>query len=78
MVISFSEVVSKYEFDCSPAEEFGDFINYARLLELNHKGNPSSWCNNQKGVERIYKKLDRLLGNASWLNLNGGEVSYLT
>ena len=43
-----SEVVSKYEFGSHTIEEFGDFINYAGLMELNHTGNPLSWCNNQK------------------------------
>ncbi|KAL3617571.1 hypothetical protein CASFOL_037892 [Castilleja foliolosa] len=48
------------------------------LSELNHKGNPFTWSNNQQGKSRIWEKLDRILMNSNaFNNLPDMEVLHL-
>ncbi|XP_074278011.1 uncharacterized protein LOC141601616 [Silene latifolia] len=39
------------------------------LLDIPFKGPRFTWCNNRKGVHRIYERLDKALGSKEWFTL---------
>ncbi|KAL5704560.1 [histone H3]-lysine(4) N-trimethyltransferase [Ranunculus cassubicifolius] len=45
---------------------FNKFINDAQLLDMGFVGSKFTWCNNQEGRSRVYTRIDRVLGTASW------------
>ncbi|WOL16244.1 hypothetical protein Cni_G25031 [Canna indica] len=51
-------------------KDFDSFIDEAGLLEPNAVEPLFTWTNNRKGNARIQAKLDRVLFNAKWLDLN--------
>ncbi|KAJ0960132.1 hypothetical protein J5N97_002080 [Dioscorea zingiberensis] len=42
------------------------FLVNNNLMELETIGNPFTWCNNQRGLTKIWAKLDRFFVNESW------------
>ncbi|XP_050207635.1 uncharacterized protein LOC126657054 [Mercurialis annua] len=56
------------EIDYQAAEEFKEGIRNANLLELKRIGNEFTWCNNQTGEERIWRKLDWDFVNDRWMD----------
>lgn len=76
-VLATTKVVGRGRFDFPSADDFNDFIQFTGLDELQYHGNLFSWCNNQQGIDRIYKRLDRPLGNTEWLEKVSYFVTYL-
>ncbi|KAF7815029.1 reverse transcriptase [Senna tora] len=52
---------------CKGAENFQDTLETVGLVELPNKGIHYTWTNNKEGDEEVWEKLDRALGNLSWL-----------
>ena len=57
-------------FCVSKVESFLNFIDGARLTDLGFSGTNFTWCNNRLGSAKIWKRLDRVLVNQQWLNLD--------
>ena len=76
-VESSSDYVGSGNFDFASSDDFCDFKQFAGVEEMLHEGNCLSWCNNQQGVDRVYKRLDRLLINAEWMEQCNACVEYL-
>ena len=76
-VTATSECIGGGAFDFPSADDFVDFLQFNGLGEVNHVGNVFSWCNNQQGVSRIYKRLDRMVANADFLDNFQFTVTYL-
>ncbi|KAL3637381.1 hypothetical protein CASFOL_018549 [Castilleja foliolosa] len=48
--------------------DFNSCLINNNLSELNYKGNPFTWGNNQQGKKRIWEKLNRILMNGTAFN----------
>ncbi|XP_021773155.1 uncharacterized protein LOC110737090 [Chenopodium quinoa] len=44
------------------------FLEDAGLVDLGFHGNPFTWTNAREGIELIQQRLDRAMGNLSWVN----------
>ncbi|KAL2933222.1 LINE-1 retrotransposable element ORF2 protein [Bienertia sinuspersici] len=42
-------------------------MEQCEMQDLPHGGNYYTWCNKQEAEHRVYSKLDRVMGNDSWL-----------
>lgn len=49
--------------DLPRIEEFQDFIGQTTLSDIGFHGSTYTWCNNQRGRERIMQHLDRVMFN---------------
>ncbi|XP_012842530.1 PREDICTED: uncharacterized protein LOC105962752 [Erythranthe guttata] len=52
--------------DISRMHDFQDFVMQAELLDAGFIGNPFTWSNNRSGLNRIWKRLDRVLINSDF------------
>lgn len=77
-VTSSNEVISATSFDFPPSDDFNDFLLVVGLCEIHHVGNSLSWCNNWKGIDRVYDRLDLILGNVDCIEKFDCQVSYLS
>ncbi|KAF9619848.1 hypothetical protein IFM89_009599 [Coptis chinensis] len=44
----------------------GTAVDECALMDLGLVGSILTWCNNQEGLARVYKRLDRALCNSAW------------
>ncbi|KAK1326501.1 hypothetical protein QJS10_CPA01g01152 [Acorus calamus] len=51
----------------SEVEEFRHWVDYNQIQELIQHGALYTWCNNRRGVARVWEKLDRIFATASWM-----------
>lgn len=66
-------------FVASEAEDLLLFMTQAEVFDAGFSGSRFTWCNNREGRARIWKKLDRVLLNHSFLQLNLNlSVQHLT
>lgn len=49
------------------SREFRDFIDSAGLIDLGYFGSWFIWCNNHLRPARVWKRIDRILVMAGWL-----------
>lgn len=49
--------------DYGSIQDFHECMLGSNLSEIGFEGNESTWCNNQHGRNRIWQRLDRILGN---------------
>ncbi|XP_071919941.1 uncharacterized protein [Coffea arabica] len=69
VVVGSKEKKGGRPFRFSEAESFLNFTDGAGLTDLGFFGSKFTWCNNRLGRARIWKRLDRVLVNQSWLDL---------
>src|SRR6185437_3616645 len=50
---------------------FREAVEYCGFSDLGYRGLPFTWDNRREGSHNIKVRLDRALGNESWLNLFG-------
>ncbi|XP_050220840.1 uncharacterized protein LOC126671160 [Mercurialis annua] len=67
-VISNANRLGGNDIDVQAASEFQDWTINSNVNELPHSGNHYTWCNNQCGDNRIWRKLDWVFVNESWMN----------
>ncbi|XP_070012294.1 uncharacterized protein [Nicotiana sylvestris] len=48
-------------------QDFSDCMHLLNLNELPWKGDFYNWSNKQQGVDRVYSKIDRAIGNDDWM-----------
>ncbi|XP_071921862.1 uncharacterized protein [Coffea arabica] len=65
VVIDAGEKKGGLPFRLSEALDFLDCMSSAELFDAGFSGSSYTWCNNRLGRARIWKRLDRLLLNAS-------------
>ncbi|XP_027082606.1 uncharacterized protein [Coffea arabica] len=65
VVVDAGEKEGGLPFRLSEALDFLDFMSSAELFDAGFFGSSYTWCNNCMGRARIWKRLDRLLINAS-------------
>ncbi|WOL13587.1 hypothetical protein Cni_G22357 [Canna indica] len=49
-------------------EEFTEFTNEAKLINVGYKGAKFTWTNNRKGQEKVMTRLDKVLFNSEWFD----------
>ncbi|XP_062118643.1 uncharacterized protein LOC133832295 [Humulus lupulus] len=69
----FNDILSKEErigarVKYKSSQAFQMCIAACYLEDIKYSGNFFTWNNKQKGQDRIYSKLDRILANQAWLN----------
>ena len=47
-------------------DSFKKVVDYCAFQELSYCGSNFSWCNMQRGDNRIYLRLDRAFANLEW------------
>lgn len=47
-------------------DDFNEMIHDIGMDDMGSKGQHYTWCNNRRGEERIYERLDRALINCEW------------
>ncbi|CAN1332355.1 hypothetical protein LINPERPRIM_LOCUS35687 [Linum perenne] len=52
-----------------PMREFNNFIDDARLIDIEYIGAKYTWRNNQEGGEEVKQRIDRGLCNIRWASL---------
>ncbi|WOL04579.1 hypothetical protein Cni_G13300 [Canna indica] len=50
--------------------DFNSLIDEAGHMEVSFKGPKYTWTNNRKGNARVHARLDRVLVNSKWLDIN--------
>ncbi|XP_012846985.1 PREDICTED: uncharacterized protein LOC105966965 [Erythranthe guttata] len=58
-------------------QDFNDFLVDARLTDAGFVGNIFTWSNNQRGQNRIWQRLDRILLNAEAFTAISARVDHL-
>ncbi|XP_074295711.1 uncharacterized protein LOC141623507 [Silene latifolia] len=53
----------------SGAYDFNIWRITNQLVDIPFKGPRYTWCNNRKGVKRMYERIDRALGSKEWFSL---------
>ncbi|KAF9608966.1 hypothetical protein IFM89_012143 [Coptis chinensis] len=53
----------------SQIKHFTEAIQNCMLMDVGFIGSPYTWCNNQQGLRRVFKRLDRAMCNAQWRTL---------
>ncbi|KAK4734020.1 hypothetical protein R3W88_008281 [Solanum pinnatisectum] len=59
-------------------KDFNECIQEANLTELPWKGDYYTWSNKQQGNDRIYRRIDKLLGNGEWMSKWGTEYDIIS
>ena len=48
-------------------QDFNSFINSNELLDIGFEGFSWTWCNNWNSKGEVKERIDRILGNESWI-----------
>ncbi|XP_020249670.1 uncharacterized protein LOC109827119 [Asparagus officinalis] len=64
-----SEKIGGTHLSVKKLQEFNDCIQICGLSDIKSTGSTWTWHNKQKGIHRIYGKLDRALGNSKLIDL---------
>ena len=48
-------------------QDFNSFIHSNKLLDIGFEGVPWTWCNNWNSERGVKERIDRILGNESWI-----------
>uniref|UniRef100_A0A803PR61 Reverse transcriptase domain-containing protein n=1 Tax=Cannabis sativa TaxID=3483 RepID=A0A803PR61_CANSA len=51
-----------------PDTEFLQCVNHCQLEDVKSSGNFFTWTNKQHGHDKIFSKIDRIMGNQTWIN----------
>ncbi|KAF9589712.1 hypothetical protein IFM89_027987 [Coptis chinensis] len=65
-VLNHDEKCGVRPINISQTNQFRTIINECALMDLGFVGSIFTWCNNQEGLTRVYKRLDRSLCNSAW------------
>ncbi|XP_074289204.1 uncharacterized protein LOC141614351 [Silene latifolia] len=64
-----NDKLSKNSRPIEGAHEFNLWRVRNELIDIPYKGPRFTWCNNRKGADRVYERIDRALGSKDWLFL---------
>ncbi|XP_021719044.1 uncharacterized protein LOC110686746 [Chenopodium quinoa] len=77
-VTSPSDKSGGLKFRQSQCTNLNKLAEAACMVDLGFSGNPFTWHNAREGLSLIQERLDRAMGNPSWLNTYPNtQVSYL-
>ncbi|KAL3643388.1 hypothetical protein CASFOL_014203 [Castilleja foliolosa] len=66
--IDEDEKMGGLPFACSSVNNLSNNLNKLELIDLGFVGHPFTWNNKRSGVNNIQQRLDRGVGNMSWLS----------
>ncbi|VFQ90921.1 unnamed protein product [Cuscuta campestris] len=66
-ILHLDEKIGGTQVSREDLQDFQDCLNECGLEDLPYEGPKFTWTNNQETGRRIYSKLDRVLGNVSWV-----------
>ena len=70
VIVSSEEKKGGRPFKAVETFNFLNFINFLQHKDVGFTGSKFTWCNNQFGRVRVWKRLDRLLVNQKWMDFN--------
>ncbi|XP_074318540.1 uncharacterized protein LOC141655353 [Silene latifolia] len=62
--------LDKWSCNQNPIRGANEFVNWKlrnELIDIPFKGPRYTWCNNRKGDQRLYERLDKAIGSKDWL-----------